>query len=89
MSFQNEAHVKKTRRARKCDWCCQTIEKGEPSVSTSGVFDGDFYQGRYHPECFDAIPRYCTENRCWGEQLPDFPMNRGGIQESGEPEYSQ
>ena len=86
MSFHNETHVKKTRRARRCDWCAERIEKGDPSVSTSGIFEGDFYQGRYHPECSAAITRYYTVNKCWGEEMPDWTMNRGGIEEAGEPE---
>jgi len=75
MSFHNETHVKKTRRARRCDWCAERIEKGEPSVSTSGIFEGDFYQGRYHPECSAAITRYYTVNKCWGgnARLDDEP----------------
>lgn len=86
MSFHNETHVKKTRRARRCDWCDERIEKGDPSVSTSGIFEGDFYQGRYHPECAAAITIYYTVNQCWGEEMPDWTMNRGGIEEKGEPE---
>jgi len=86
MSFHNETYVKKTRRTRLCDWCGEKVIKGDPSVSTSGLFEGDFYQGRYHPECAQAITRYYTVNKCWGEEIPDWRMNRGGIQEAGEPE---
>ena len=86
MNFHNETHVKKTRKTRRCDWCSERIEKGDPSVSTSGICDGDFYQGRYHPECWTAIGRYCRKHNAWGEELPDGPMNRGGIEEAGEPE---
>ena len=86
MSFHNETYVKKTRRARICDWCAERIEKGAPSVSTSGIFAGYFYQGRYHPECSAAITRYYTVNKCWGEEMPERNMNRGGIEEAGEPE---
>ena len=86
MSFHNETHVTKTRRTRKCGWCAQRIEKGDPSVATSGVFEGDFYQGRYHPECAAAITRYYTVNNWWGEEIPQWTMNRGGIEEAGEVE---
>ena len=86
MSFHNETLVKKTRRAKRCNWCSERIEKGESSVVTSGVYDGDFYRGRYHPECSAAITRYYTANKCWGEEMPDWAMNRGGILEAGEPE---
>lgn len=86
MSFHRSIHVKKTRRTRRCNWCWEWINKGEPSVATSGVCDGDFYQGRYHPECDDAVSRWYAANKCWGDELPEDPMNRGGIEPRGEPE---
>jgi hypothetical protein len=27
-----------------------------------------------------------TVNKCWGEEMPYWTMNRGGIEEAGEPE---
>ena len=86
MSFHNERQVKRTRRNCRCDWCGECVEKGAPSVTTSGVFEGDFYKGRYHPECNEAATRYYNANDCWGEAMPDWLMNRGGIEEKGEPE---
>lgn len=87
VSFHNENHVKRTRRTRRCDWCGELIQKGDPSVATSGVFEGDFYQGRYHPECNAAALRWYRSHQCWGEPMPDsYTMNRGGIEERGEPE---
>ena len=85
MSFHNTTHVKRTRRTRRCDWCGELIQKGAPSVATAGNYDGDFYQGRYHPECNSAISRW-GKREGWGEELPDYLMNRGGIEERGEPE---
>jgi hypothetical protein len=86
MSFYNETPVKRTRRARRCDWCHEQIEQGAPSVATSGVFEGDFYTGRYHPECNAAAHRYYIVHQCWGEEMPYERMNRGGIKAHGEPE---
>ena len=86
MSFHIETKVKKTWRTSSCDWCFENINKGDPSVSTAGIVEGDFYRCRYHPECAAAIARYCKINRCWEEALPDEPMNRGGILERGEQE---
>lgn len=84
MSFHRTTHVKKTRRDRVCHWCNETIKKGEPSVTSAGVFEGDFYRGRYHPECDAAIDRWCETNKEY--ELPDETMNRGGIQPRGENE---
>lgn len=88
MSFHNQHHVQKTRRTRRCDWCDDLIQKGDPSVATSGVNAGDFYQGRYHPECSEAITRYYNTFDCWGDEMPDELMNRGGIEPKGEPEQA-
>jgi hypothetical protein len=86
MSFHNERHVKRTRADRKCDWCWEPINAGEPSVSTSGTQDGDFYSCRYHPECNDAMNRFAHEVLSWGDPLPQDRMNRGGIEPYGEEE---
>jgi hypothetical protein len=89
MSFHRETPVKKTRSAKWCGWCGESIEAGTPSVYTSGVWEGDFFQARYHPECNAAITRYYTKHKCWGEEMPDWSMNRGGIEERGEPEEEE
>jgi len=86
MDFHHSIQVKRTRRTHRCDWCGERIEKGTTAMVTSGVFEGDFYWGCYHPECDAAAERWYRVNRCWGEPMPDYLMNRGGIQELGEPE---
>lgn len=84
--FHRETLVRKTRKDHRCDWCHERIEKSTQCIVTEGVFEGDFYRGRYHPECGRASKRYYQTHRCWGEPMPDDPMNRGGIEERGEPE---
>lgn len=86
MSFHNETHVKSTRRTRRCDWCGELIHQGEQSVVHAGHYEGDFYRGRYHPECNAAIKRWWKAYGVRGSEFPDYAMNRGGIEESGEPE---
>ncbi len=76
--FHNKRTVT-TRKAYRCDWCHLRIEKASPCVVTNGMFEGDFYRGRYHPECSEATTRYYQTNRCWGEEMPEGPMERGGI----------
>lgn len=86
MSFDRTRHVKHTRKEQKCDWCWEVIQKGDPSVSTAGNFQGDFYTARYHPECDLAIPRWVRAYSDWSEPLPEERMNRGGIELHGEEE---
>lgn len=84
--FYSSTAIKKTQRARRCDWCGEQIEKGGPSTGVAGVFEGDFFFGRYHPECHEAIDRYYRTHQCWGESFPEDAMNRGGIERRGDPE---
>ncbi len=86
MSFHTERHVKQSRKQRKCDWCWEVIAKGGPYVSVFGVFEGDVYKSKYHPECNNAVYRWVEANRAWGEPLCQDRMNRGGIQPHGEEE---
>lgn len=51
----SDIHWNKTvtaRKEHKCDQCYQEIPKGFEYVSTSGIFEGDFYSGKYHEECY-------------------------------------
>ena len=89
MSFFNSTVVKKTQKRRRCDWCLEHIEVNEPSVCTSGTFEGDFFTGRYHPECSEAIRLWYERNQCWGEAMPEDAMNRGGIRERGRKEDAE
>lgn len=77
--------VKSTRKKCYCDWCDQTINAGDPSVYETWIYEGDFGQGRYHPECREAIDRWFKK---YGrdDDFPDYSMNRGGIEPLGEPE---
>lgn len=86
MSFDSTRHVKHTRKEQRCDWCWETIQKGDPSVSTAGKFVGDFYTARYHPECHLAISRWVHAYSDRSEPLPEERMNRGGIELHGEEE---
>lgn len=54
MSFQTTLPVAKTRKAGHCSWCGQRIQTGEASVREKGMWEGDFFRCRYHPECWRA-----------------------------------
>ena len=80
MSFKSTRHVKKTRKACKCQWCWEPITPGEPSVYVSAVWEGDFATSRYHPECNEAIRRWYKQEEVWGEPMPEERMQRGGTE---------
>ena len=86
MSFYRETPVNRTRRICRCCWCEEAIEAGQPSIYIAGIFEGDFFTDRMHPECKTAATRWYDENDCWGEPWPCEAMNRGGIQPKGEKE---
>ncbi|WAC72099.1 hypothetical protein OU995_21395 [Roseateles sp. SL47] len=46
-------HIAKT--ARTCIWCGERLTVGQPYCRQSGVWDGQFFTSRYHPECWDAL----------------------------------
>lgn len=86
MSFHNERDVKRTRKSCRCRWCHEIIEKGQPSVVATGVYEGDFYSTRWHPECNEAFHRWWKKYGQHEDEFPYDPMNRGGIEPYGEPE---
>jgi len=47
----SKTHIKKTQKRRRCDWCGEHIEQGDPSVVINAVWDDDFQSVRFHPEC--------------------------------------
>ena len=45
------------RKDRHCEWCGETIHKGEKCIKRTYRFDGEFNDARQHPECFEAMKR--------------------------------
>ena len=88
MSFQTRTEIKSTRQDKQCVWCYEQIPAGKPSVTHQGKYDGEFYYGRYHPECDEAVARWW---KVYGryDDFPGYQMNRGGIEEKGEQEKNQ
>jgi ribosomal protein L24E len=43
--------IVRARKAHRCDYCGETIEKGEPYNTASLVNDGDMYQWKAHVKC--------------------------------------
>ena len=49
------------RKAHTCDWCAETMAKGEPYKTWSGVTDGYWWRVKVHPECAAATVREMLE----------------------------
>lgn len=46
--------IKASRKRRRCDWCGEWIEIGEPAVKAAGIYEGDFTWSKFHTECAAA-----------------------------------
>jgi hypothetical protein len=42
---------RKARKSHKCIWCGEAILPGEKYVDVTGIFEGDFQNNKFHPEC--------------------------------------
>lgn len=43
-------------KSRRCEWCGEWMAKGEKfAYQGKGVFDGEFYDYRMHPECAEVM----------------------------------
>lgn len=50
------------RKAARCVWCNEVIEVGTPYTRQVGVYEGDFFTQKFHPECEAASTRFFAEN---------------------------
>jgi len=68
-SFQHKS-VKKSRKRRRCDWCGETIEVGQPYNSYQFSTHGDASTVRMHPECLAASCGVAKQEGGWFEWTP-------------------
>jgi len=77
--FVNQRIVKKTRKAKRCQWCSELIPAGSYCTVIAGSFEGDFFADKYHTECAESSNKWCELNR--DEEFPGFgEMVRGSIE---------
>lgn len=55
--FNETKDIKKSRKDHQCCQCHQTIPKGSSYTIFKGVFDGDFFENKYHAECWELWNR--------------------------------
>ena len=55
MSFLLLTQTKlKARKDHRCIWCGQLIPKGENYIRESSIFENDFQDHKWHPECHEV-----------------------------------
>lgn len=67
--------VTATRKAWTCFWCGEAEQPGSACTVHVGVFEGDFWTERYHPECYEQLKSYWAESG--GEHPEPHSMLRG------------
>jgi hypothetical protein len=82
MSFFTVTKVKACRKPCRCYWCAGRINVGEPKTTTSTVYDGDFQFTLFHPECYDALEKWHSENPNEWEWPDHGEMKRGSTEQS-------
>ncbi len=63
-TFQHQS-VKKSRKPRRCDWCGETIEVGQPYDSYRFAISGDAGTARMHPECLEVFGDVAKQEGGW------------------------
>jgi hypothetical protein len=77
-TFQHQS-VKKSRKRRRCDWCGELIDVGQPYDSYRLVASGNACTVRMHPECLEASGEVAKQEGGWFEW--DFCEFRRGSTE--------
>lgn len=81
MSFFNVKTVARSRKPSRCHWCDERIQKGDPKITVSSMYEGDFVFARLHPECWAASQRWHKENPNEDEWPDEGAMQRGSTEE--------
>ena len=66
----HDRSVKAARKSRRCDWCGELIQIGEPYESYRWREGSDGGTVRVHPECLAAMRRTSSEERGWIDWHP-------------------
>jgi len=74
-------HVAKSRKARRCSWCDEMIEVGQPKATWLWKDGGDVGEVRMHPECYEASVK--TLNHVDGYEFTPGSYSRGCGCENG------
>lgn len=72
MRMLTDRKIAKTKKAHRCLWCNEMIDAGSPSQYQCWIYEGDFTNGHFHQECFEALKDsdfgYGDEWLCYDQQ---------------------
>ena len=80
MNFTKITDVTKPRKAKRCYWCDERCEIGQPRVVVSGLCEGDFFADHHHLECHEAWSKWWDGNPLEYEPPEEGSMKRGTIE---------
>ena len=63
-TFQHQS-VTKSRKRRRCDWCGELIDIGQPYDSYRFVTFGNAGTARMHPECLEVFGDVAKQEGGW------------------------
>lgn len=65
------------RKKTYCEWCGESISKGEKAINRVYKFNSDFNHGRQHPECYKAMNRAYGNNEMYDDGFsPEMPRGQ-------------
>lgn len=70
--FSSERLIKKSRKFHRCFWCAEIINEGSSYYDVASKWEGNFWSGKFHTECYNAWSKTCD-----GEFTPG-EYKRGG-----------
>ena len=74
------------RKAHKCIWCGEQIDRGTTYRRQTGKFDGDFQSNAWHLDCLDVVDEVLEYA---DDSFEPYTYQRGSTEERDVPFYTQ
>lgn len=69
--------VAKSRKAKRCTWCDEMIDVGQPAVCWLWKDGADVYSVRMHPECYTAMGKEASRRGGYDFEFTAGEYSRG------------
>ncbi len=74
------------RKAHKCIWCGEQIDRSTTYRRQTGKFDGDFQSNAWHLDCIDVSDEILE---CEADTFEPYTYQRGSTEERDAPAHQQ